>query len=242
MRGMSSKDIRSGRLACSIILITSLLLILFCHCYNRSYAMSVKAAEAEEIEEPKTFENTAILSDLAETTTVTIQEESAVLAGPEKPEEFKKTVFDIPSSFVSPVSGKTVSYKGGKTIERSRKITYGRAGYINDIASPDQDGFMKLDSRYLIAIGSRFGAQPGQYLDLVLQNGVTIQCIMGDLKADVDTDSTNTFTYRSRCCSEFIIDDKTIRKDIYERGNASIKFFSWDSPVVRIIVYDKHYS
>ena len=63
---------------------------------------------------------------------------------------------------------------------------------------------------------------------------------MGDAKADVDTDSTNTFTYRSRCCSEFIIDKHTIRSDIYERGNASLKYPSWDSPVVEIIVYDDY--
>lgn len=204
--------------------------------------MPVEAADAPITEETKTFENTAMLSELVECTTVTIVEECAVLAGPEKPlEEYEKTAYDIPSSFVSPVSGKTISYKGGKTIERSRKITYGKAGYINSIASPDSDGFMKLDDRYLVAVGSRFNAQPGQYMDLILQNGVVIKCIMGDLKADIDTDTTNTFTYRSCCCSEFIIDDKTIRKDIYERGNASLKYFSWDAPVVRVVVYDKVY-
>lgn len=248
MKGMSSNDIRSGRLACSIILIISLLFILFYHCYNRSYAMPVQAAETEETadtEETLTFENTVMLSALAECTTVTItiEEESAVLAGPKKPlEEVTKTAYDIPSSFVSPVTGKTVSYKGGKTMERSNKITYGKCGYLNSIATPDSDGFMKLDDRYLIAVGSRFNTLPGQYIDLILQNGVVIKCIMGDAKADIDTDSTNIFTYRSRCCSEFIIDEKTIRKDIYERGNASLKYPTWDSPVVKMVVYDAYYS
>ncbi len=156
-------------------------------------------------------------------------------------DEVEKTEYHIPSSFVNPVSGKTVSYKGGKTIERSSKITYGKSGIINDLASPDQDGFMKLDDRYLIAVGSRFNAQPGQYIDLILGNGVIINCIMGDAKDDKDTDSTNTFTYRSRCCSEFIIDSKSIRSDIYNRGNASLKYSFWDSPVVRVVVYDEYH-
>ena len=243
MKGNNSKDVRSGRLACSFILIISLLFILFYHCYNRSYAMSIDMAEANINDETLTFENTVMLSALTECTTVTIEEESAVLAGPSRStEDLLKTAYEIPSSFVCPVTGRTLSYKGGKTIERSGKITYGRYGYINDLASPDQDGFMKLDDRYLIAVGTKFDTMPGQYIDLVLQNGLVIKCIMGDAKADRDTDATNIFTYRSRCCSEFIIDEKTIRKDIYERGNASLKYRTWDSPVVEIIVYDLYHS
>ena len=99
---------------------------------------------------------------------------------------------------------------------------------------------MKLDDRYLIAVGSRFDTAAGQYIDLVLENGVIIECIMGDAKADVDTDSTNTFTYKSSCCSEFIIDEASIRNDIYERGNASLKYESWDSPVISVVVYDQY--
>ena len=109
------------------------------------------------------------------------------------------------------------------------------------MATPDNDGFMKLDDRYLIAVGSHFDTEPGQYIDLVLENGVVIQCIMGDLKADEDTDNTNIFTYHSRCCSEFIIDENSIRSDIYERGNASLKNSQWDSPVASVVVYDECY-
>lgn len=67
----------------------------------------------------------------------------------------------------------------------------------------------------MIAVGSRFGTVPGQYIDLILENGIVIPCIMGDLKADEDTDLTHTFTYHSGCCSEFIIDANTIRSDIF---------------------------
>ncbi len=205
--------------------------------------MPVQLAKEDNTEEIITFEESAMPCTLAEHTTVKTKVESVVLTAAEKPaEEVEKTEYDIPSSFVSPVTGKTVSYKGGKTIERSRKITYGPCGHINDIATPDQDGFMKLDDRYLIAVGSKFNTLPGQYIDLILENGVVIKCMMGDEKADVDTDATNVFTYRSRCCSEFIIDEKTIRKDIYERGNASLKYRTWDSPVIKIVVYDSYHS
>ena len=229
MKRLDTNDIRSGRLACSLILITSILLIRYCHCYIRSYAMPLEAAEAQMLEEVNEVQMSEKTNDEAQK------------AVEEIVEEVEKITYDIPSSFVHPVTGKTVSYKGGKTIERTGKITYGDAGDINRMASPDQDGFMKLDNRYLIAVGSRFDTVPGQYMDLVLENGVVIPCIMGDLKADQDTDSTNTFTYHSRCCSEFIIDEDSIRTDIYERGNASLKTSRWDSPVMSVIVYDKIY-
>lgn len=229
MKRLDTNDIRSGRLACSLILITSILLIRYCRCYIRSYAMPLEAAEAQMLEEANEVQ-------MSEKTNDEVKK-----AVEEIVEEVEKITYDIPSSFVHPVTGKTVSYTGGKTIERTGKITYGDAGDINRMASPDQDGFMKLDNRYLIAVGSRFDTVPGQYMDLVLENGVVIPCIMGDLKADQDTDSTNTFTYHSRCCSEFIIDEDSIRTDIYERGNASLKTSRWDSPVMSVIVYDKIY-
>ena len=241
MKEMSLNDIRSGRLACSIILIISLLLILFYHCYTRSYAMALNKAEADIIEETITIKHTTQKGESKESSK-SIEDEYTALAGAEREEVIPKTEYDIPDSFISPVTGNTVSYKGGKTIERSSRITYGECGYINSIATPDADGFMKLNDRYLIAVGTKFNTLPGQYIDLILENGLVIKCMMGDAKADKDTDATNTFTYHSRCCSEFIIDPKTIRKDIYERGNASLKYRTWDSPVVRIVVYDKFYS
>lgn len=248
MRGLNTTDIRSGRLACSLILITSLLIILYCHSYTRSFAMPVEKKEVQIVEEAKTTENTEIQDEIIEDTEVSseneneaLEEQDVAAAKDVEAEEVEITEYDIPTSFVNPVTGNTVKYKGGKTIERTAKITYGDAGEINRLASPDKDGFMKLDDRYLIAVGSHFDTEPGQYIDLVLENGVVIQCIMGDLKADEDTDNTNIFTYHSRCCSEFIIDENSIRSDIYERGNASLKNSQWDSPVASVVVYDECY-
>jgi len=245
MRGFNTNDIRSGRQACSLILITSLLLILYCHCYNRSYALHDVINEMHKLAVTRPTADYDLLNVIVEASEETIENGKIALQETTEVEEvineIKTTKYVIPSSFVNPVTGNTISYRGGKTMERSSKITYGEAGRINRLASPDHDGFMKLDNRYLIAVGSRFDTKIGQYMDLVLENGVVIPCIMGDLKADKDTDRTNTFTYHSRCCSEFIIDKKTIRADIYERGNASLKISIWDSPVKEIIVYDEFY-
>lgn len=251
MKGLNSINIRSGRLACCLILITSLLICLHCQSYTRSYAMPIEDNEAQHTEETQdteknekeSIEDQKKISESTEGAGATIVKEKTAMAETATltAAETDKVSYEIPSSFVNPATGNTVSYKGGKTIERTSMITYGDAGEINRLATPDRDGFMKLDNRYLIAVGSRFDTEVGQYLDLILENGVVIPCIMGDLKADEDTDSTNTFTCHSRCCSEFIIDENSIRSDIYERGNASLKHGFWDSPVVNIIVYDEYY-
>ena len=140
--------------------------------------------------------------------------------------------YEIEDYYINPETGSKVKYNGGKTLEYTTVITAYEAGYINSIAIADEDGFMTIDGRYLIAIGTRFNAVPGQYITV-------INCIVGDTKDDADTDETNTFTYKSACCTEFIIDPSLIREDIKERGNASLKKVAWDSAVKTIIVYDK---
>ena len=103
------------------------------------------------------------------------------------------------------------------------------------------NGFRKVNGRYCIAVGSYFNTSIGQYIDLILENGVVIQCIMGDLKADVHTDKTNMFTSLNTCCSEFIVDVNSLDAYVAKTGNISNASPSWNSPVKYIIVYDKNF-
>ena len=103
------------------------------------------------------------------------------------------------------------------------------------------NGFRKVNGRYCIAVGSYFNTSIGQYIDLILENGVVIQCIMGDLKADVHTDKTNMFTSLNTCCSEFIVDTKSLDPYVAKTGNISNSSPSWNSPVKYIRVYDKNF-
>lgn len=158
-----------------------------------------------------------------------------------EPEEIiNTTTYNIASTFINN-EGVTVKYDGKKTYERYGKITAYTAGDLQDIATTDENGFRKLDDRYMVAIGSAFNTEIGQYFDLVLENGTVIPCIMGDLKADVHTDATHTFTSASKCATEFIVDTKMIPKDIKQAGDVSKLDSSWDSKVVQIVVYDKYY-
>ena len=52
-------------------------------------------------------------------------------------------------------------------------------------------GIQVINGRYLIAVGSGYCTQIGTYIDVVMENGSVVPCIMGDMKADEHTDSTN---------------------------------------------------
>ena len=100
-------------------------------------------------------------------------------------------------------------------------------------------GIRMVDDRYCVALGTRFTTQVGRCVDLILQNGTVIPCVLGDLKSNNDTDSTHTFTGNG-CCSEFIVDKSAFSASDRRMGDASYCTQEWNSPVVAIRVLDKN--
>ena len=132
-------------------------------------------------------------------------------------------------------------YKGTKTYERYTKIhDTSRQGKLQKMAITDRDDFRLVNGRYTIAIGSATRAYVGQYVDVILKNGVTIPCIMGDQKADCDTEENNLITAHSQCASEFIMDPESLPKELSEdgHGDVSVLYDDWKSPVKTIRVYN----
>ena len=87
-----------------------------------------------------------------------------------------------------------------------------------------------------MALGSHFNCGIGQAFDLVLENGVVIPCIMGDQKADCDTDGNNIFTGNG-CMSEFLVDKGSLDHYCKIMGSVAFAYEGWDSPVDYVIVY-----
>lgn len=104
-------------------------------------------------------------------------------------------------------------------------------------AVTDVNGFRLLDNRYLVAVGTFCNAPCGTYIDLILENGVLIPCIVGDIKADVHTDETNTYTMATMCASEFIVDDTISPAAWY--GDVSMVYEEWRGKVVGVRVYSE---
>jgi hypothetical protein len=125
------------------------------------------------------------------------------------------------------------TWMGYKTITDKNSNQY----MLQQKAYNDEFGFRKIGNRYLVAIGTAFNAQVGQYFDVELNNGTVIECIVGDIKADKDTDKTNMFTSQG-CCLEFIVNSKILEPMVKQMGDCSFLHEEWKSPCIKYIVYD----
>ena len=112
---------------------------------------------------------------------------------------------------------------------------------LQEIATTDEDGFRKLDDRYMIAVGTAVTNEVGTYVTLVLENGTEIKCIVGDIKDDMHTQDNNIVTKANECVSEFIIDKDVMDDTVLSMGSVSYAFENWRSKVVSIKVEDKNY-
>lgn len=143
--------------------------------------------------------------------------------------EYKK--YDVPSNdgFKSYMSYTTITSE----ISNQYKIQ-------NEYACTGEYGIRQVDERYCIALGSYFETEIGQHIDLVLENGTIIPCILGDVKADIHTDKNNLFTIANGCCSEFIVDMSQLDSTAERIGDISFCKEEWSSPVVSVRVYEKN--
>lgn len=140
------------------------------------------------------------------------------------------------NDFIIPQYPGFKSYMDYRAIKDQQSAQYKLLNYYGY----SDNGFRKVNDRYCIAVGSYFNTSIGQYIDLILENGVVIKCIMGDLKADIHTEDNNIFTSLNKCCSEFIVDINTLDSFVAKTGNISRINPSWNSPVKYIRIYDKN--
>jgi hypothetical protein len=111
----------------------------------------------------------------------------------------------------------------------------------NTYAYTGEDGIRMVEGRYCIAVGSYFTTRIGQYIDVVLQNGTVIKCILGDQKADAHTDELHISHKNDKSIVEFIIDKRVMNPRIINLGSVSYLYDEWQSPVVKILVYDYNF-
>lgn len=108
-------------------------------------------------------------------------------------------------------------------------------------ASTGQYGIRIVDGRMLIALGTGFTKTVGAYVDVLLADGTVLACMIGDVKADRDTDDTNTYQKYDYSILEFIIDlPQGMDASVYLQGKGSYSELEcFNSPVVAVRVYDK---
>ena len=126
------------------------------------------------------------------------------------------------------------SYMDADTITSRNTDQYKlKAKYIID----EQTGIWTVDERYCIAVGSYYTQSIGTYIDVVMWNGSTLHCILGECKRNRDTDHTNRQNPNGSVV-EFIVNTSSMPSMVRKMGNCSYACEEMKGEIKSIIVYD----
>lgn len=110
---------------------------------------------------------------------------------------------------------------------------------LQQVAYTGRHGIRQVNDRYCIAVGSAYTSKIGQYIDLVLENGSVIHCILADQKADKDTNAENTITEHDGSLVEFVVSGGDLSSSVRKMGDISYAQDNWNSMITQVIVYDE---
>ncbi len=133
----------------------------------------------------------------------------------------------VPSnnSFKSYMSYKTITSKTSKQYKLQQKATTGKYG------------IRVVKNRYLIAIGTGFSAGVGTNIDIEMENGAIIECIVGDIKSDKHTDPTHRQQKYDKSVVEFIVDTSCLSSDVKSHGDISYANKAFEGEIRNLILY-----
>lgn len=109
---------------------------------------------------------------------------------------------------------------------------------LQQIACAGNYGIRQVNGRYCIAVGSAYTTQIGTYIDLVLENGEIIPCILADCKADIHTDPLNILGLDGSL-AEFVVDKNQLSNTVKYTGDISTACDEWKSTITKIKIYEK---
>lgn len=109
----------------------------------------------------------------------------------------------------------------------------------NENIYTDNEGFRKIGDNFIIAVGTYFGCNVGQEVTVKLSSGATFKAIVGDIKADIHTDSENIQHNVDGSVVEFLVDSKKLDKIIKAMGDCSYSETNdFKGDIVSITVYE----
>ncbi len=105
----------------------------------------------------------------------------------------------------------------------------------------DELGYVKLDDRYLIAVGTAYAGNVGDKIDVLYEDGTILKCIVGDFKSDRHTDPSHRYHvggWETRLVDvdtgeNFVLGTDTgarnvVMQDLYFEGDGSVVEFILD--------------
>ena len=109
---------------------------------------------------------------------------------------------------------------------------------MQQIAYTSTHGIRQVNGRYCVALGSAYAKTIGTYVDIILENGEVIPCILADQKQDIHTDATNRVCFDGSLV-EFVVDMDYIINKVRTTGDVSNVCEEWKPQVEEVIVYEK---
>ena len=98
-------------------------------------------------------------------------------------------------------------------------------------------GIRMYAGRYCIAVGSGIAIEKGTFIDVTLENGTIIPCVLADCKWDFDT--IDTVVGADGGIIEFVVETEYLPNDVQIMGSNEAQFdWAWQSPVSEVVVYD----
>ena len=128
----------------------------------------------------------------------------------------KETIEENYIDYDTPTNDAFKSYMDYRTItdETSKQYELQKQAYT------EWHGIRMVDDRYCIAVGSYYSTTIGENIDVILENGNVIKCIVAELKKDKHTDITNRQNPNGSVI-EFIVDTDILHKKIQKTGDIS---------------------
>ena len=111
-----------------------------------------------------------------------------------------------------------------KTYMDYRKITNknSKQWKLQEQAWTEGRGFRKIGEHFLVAVGTFYADEVGKELLIEFEDGQQIKAIVGDIKQDKHTDSTNRYVPVNGNIVEFIVDVEKLDPEVIRRGDVSL--------------------
>lgn len=165
--------------------------------------------QEEEIED--TFEETT-LSDVSFQNEENRDLVSSGSAGPTYP-DYVTSVHTVPN-WDSRCRSACFSYMGYQSVTCKTSRQYALLNSERAYTDPATKIRM-VDGRYCIALAQGWGFVVGDYVDVVLENGSIVHCIMGDAKSSLECDENQQFHLKGDCSVvEVILDYSVFQRDV----------------------------
>ena len=89
-------------------------------------------------------------------------------------------------------------------------------------ATTNENGLRCINGVPLVAVGTGWGLDVGDYAVVYCDNGNNFDVVIGDIKADIHTMSDNKTTSANNCKCEFIVDINQLNQSVKKRGDVSV--------------------